>query len=176
MNKLHSLSIIRDRIIQSVTVADILHREGISTRGNRSRCPIHSGDNKSIFGYTRNTFHCFKCGERGNTVDLVMKIHKLDFESALKKINYDFGLALQFDREPGREEIEKWEKIKRQREIEKQRQLEEEKLKLDMIEARLNMWELGNEKGCEFVDDILDNQPELIKCMGIKPRKESDFR
>lgn len=56
-------------------------------RGQRVACPLHKGKNLSMSIAKHNCFHCFKCGEKGNTIVFVMKHEGLNFISAVRKIN-----------------------------------------------------------------------------------------
>jgi DNA primase len=172
MNKLQKLEIIRNKIISIVDVSDILEKEGIKIRGKRSSCPIHRGKNNTTLGFNDKTFNCFKCGAKGQVVDLVMQIHNIEFEEALKKINYDFGLGFEFDKEINNAELERWEQAKKERELQKQFKLEQEKQYLELVKQREIMYRLG--RRTDNFDEILDNHLELIKHLGMN-YKESDF-
>ena len=156
MNKLQQLEIYRDKILEVITISDILHREGVKTRGRRSRCPIHGGRNDTTFGFNKVTFHCFKCGSKGHVVDLVMQLNNITFEAALQKINHDFGLGFDFDKPIDTLTVNKWEFAKQQREKEKQRQLEEEKEYLRLVKHRCELWKQGQPTG--FIDRVLDEE------------------
>jgi DNA primase len=173
MNKLQQLEIFRDKILEVITISDILNREGVKTRGRRSRCLIHGGRNDTTFGFDKITYHCFKCGAKGQVVDLVMQINNITFEEALQKINYDFGLAFDFDEPIDSLTVNKWEEEKRKREAEKQRRLEEEKRLLDLIKFRQLIYEQG--KDCSNFDEVLDYHHEVIKHLGVRKYERSDF-
>ena len=167
VNKKQNLEIIKDKILQVITIKDVLHQEGVKVRGRRCRCLIHGGDNNTTFGFTDVTFNCFKCGATGNLIDLVMQIHSLRFEEALKKICFDFALPFSFELEATEEEKRKWLEMKRQRELAKQIEKDNNKAYLELVNHRLRLWEQG--KPTEFVDRVLDEEPkEIMKYLEIK--------
>lgn len=53
-------------------------------RGNMVRCPFHGEDKHPSMSLHNNRFHCFTCGVHGDTIELVMKLHRLDFVNAVK--------------------------------------------------------------------------------------------
>jgi len=64
-------------------------------RGAGSRltgtCPFHNPEGErekspSFFIFNDNHFHCFSCGEKGDSIDFVMKTLKLDFNEAIERI------------------------------------------------------------------------------------------
>lgn len=49
------------------------------------RCPFHEERSASFFIYSKdNSFHCFGCQAHGDSIEFVMKLHKLDFRQAVK--------------------------------------------------------------------------------------------
>ena len=72
------------------------------------KCPFHSGGNEktpSMFVYPKDRgYHCFACGETGDSINFVQKFFDLSFKDACRKINRDFGLGLPFDGDVSRED------------------------------------------------------------------------
>lgn len=67
-------------------------------RNNKCRCPFHDDKNASLsIKPSTNTFKCFGCGESGSVIDFVMKYKNVDKLEALKILNQDFNLGLQFN-------------------------------------------------------------------------------
>ncbi len=60
--------------------------ELITVKNGKAYCPFHD-DKKPSMSVTGNLFHCFGCGEKGNTITFVMKMTGLDFVGAVKYIN-----------------------------------------------------------------------------------------
>lgn len=72
------------------------------------KCPFHSGGNEktpSMFVYPKDRgYHCFACGETGDSIKFVQKFFDLSFKDACRKINRDFWLGLPLDGEINAEE------------------------------------------------------------------------
>jgi len=48
-------------------------------------CPFHQEKNPSFYIFPEtNTFYCFGCGEKGDVIDLVKKMKKVNFKKAVK--------------------------------------------------------------------------------------------
>lgn len=73
---------------------------------NRTDCPFHGGNNDNL-GYNDSVYHCFVCGARGDAVDFVMNLHKIDFPTATRLLDADFGLGLSAISEEERREAAK---------------------------------------------------------------------
>lgn len=72
------------------------------------KCPFHSGGNEktpSMFVYPKDRgYHCFACGETGDSINFVQKYFNISFKDACRKINRDFRLGLPLDGEISAEE------------------------------------------------------------------------
>lgn len=72
------------------------------------KCPFHSGGNEktpSMFVYPKDRgYHCFACGETGDSIQFVQKFFNISFKDACRKINQDFRLGLPLDGEINVEE------------------------------------------------------------------------
>lgn len=83
-----------EKISDRVTIPMVLSQYGyLTSRKKRIPCPLHSGKDAN-FCYTDRVFHCWSCGEKGNVIGLVMKLHGITFLQAVMKINQDFHLGL----------------------------------------------------------------------------------
>ena len=73
------------------------------------KCPFHSGGNEktpSMFVYPKDRgYHCFACGETGDSINFVQKYFNISFKDACRKINQDFRLGLPLDGEINAEEL-----------------------------------------------------------------------
>jgi hypothetical protein len=72
---------------EEISIIDIIRNEGISIKesfkGGRFRCPFHDDRNPSGFAYRdTNRFFCFGCGEKGDAIDLIMKLKGMGFRDA----------------------------------------------------------------------------------------------
>lgn len=94
------------QIKSSVTMIDVCHEYGIAVNiSGFACCPFHAEKTASMKIYQGDRgWHCFGCGEGGSVIDFVMKLFSLDYVSACRKMNEDFGLQLPLDREQTEEE------------------------------------------------------------------------
>lgn len=76
-----------------VTIEDILADLGISLKGNRCRCPLHGGENRTSFSVNNGFFHCFSCGESGDLIALTQKLYNMGFKEALHYLANRVGLS-----------------------------------------------------------------------------------
>ena len=85
---------IRDVVAPYVT----LRTSGPNAKG---LCPLHDEKTPSFSVRTStNTWHCFGCGEGGDTIDLIMKIEGLDFPDASRHLAALGGIALAEEDDP----------------------------------------------------------------------------
>ena len=75
---------------KQVPISDIFEMlyEGVVKRSGKSYyclCPFHEEKNPSFHIYPEsNTFVCFGCGEKGDVIDLVKKMKKVNFKRAVE--------------------------------------------------------------------------------------------
>lgn len=74
----------------------IMEREGLQLKkiGKyfKGRCLFHYEKTPSlIVNPEKQIFHCFGCGEHGDVIDFVMKLHGLSFKDALKHLGMKSG-------------------------------------------------------------------------------------
>lgn len=94
MNKTMTAREKAEYIKERVSLPEVIHFYHHRGRHrNRTDCPFHGGNNDNL-GYNDTVYHCFVCGARGDAVDFVMNLHKIDFPSATKLLDADFGLGL----------------------------------------------------------------------------------
>src|SRR5262245_49832287 len=65
----------------------ILTRAGYDPgRHGRTRCPIHGGNNRTAFSFDEENgfFRCFSCGAKGDKVQLVRDLLRVNFGEALR--------------------------------------------------------------------------------------------
>lgn len=55
-------------------------------RAGFTACPFHNEKTPSLKIFPDNRFHCFGCGADGDAIDFIMKLHRLEFIPAVKKI------------------------------------------------------------------------------------------
>ena len=84
----------RDEILRLLSMQDILIKYGIETRNNMFKCPFHGEDKHPSAKAYEKSYHCFCCGNTGDTIRFVENYFNLSFKEAMQKINIDFGLGL----------------------------------------------------------------------------------
>lgn len=83
--------------IAEIDLPMIMENEGIKLHrsGNNLRfcCPFHDDTTPSVS--LRNNgkwrFHCFGCGESGDVVDFIQKLHRCDFKAACQFLGIESG-------------------------------------------------------------------------------------
>ena len=86
---------VRDRtnIVEVVKRHVELKRAG--TANWRGLCPFHAEKTPSFYVHeSRQFFHCFGCGEKGDVLTFVMKIEQCPFPEALRSLARDAGVEL----------------------------------------------------------------------------------
>lgn len=64
------------------------------------RCPFHAEHTASLKLYTdTNSYYCFGCGEHGDSIKFVQLLYNLSPIESAKKLNSDFGLGIQTERQ-----------------------------------------------------------------------------
>lgn len=85
----------KELINNTVDLKSIIEDAGVELirRGRRyvGRCPFHSDGSPSFYVFDDQKFKCFGCGEYGDAVDFVQKLHGLSFPEALKHLGLKRG-------------------------------------------------------------------------------------
>jgi hypothetical protein len=55
-------------------------------KGGMAECCFHDDSTASLSLRRHNRYHCFGCGEKGDAIDLYMKLNKVDFITAVKAL------------------------------------------------------------------------------------------
>lgn len=80
--------------LRDLPIADVASAVGITLRGNKAMC--FNGHDAASPSFTvskeRNTWRCFGCGEHGDSIALVQKIHGLEFMDACSWLCRHFGI------------------------------------------------------------------------------------
>lgn len=83
------------RKILEIPIEDIANKMGYSINKHTMLCPFHDDHHPSLhFHVKTNTYKCFSCGARGNSINLVMNGLNLSFPDACQWIAQSFGLPL----------------------------------------------------------------------------------
>ncbi|MFA6431853.1 MAG: DNA primase, partial [Candidatus Margulisiibacteriota bacterium] len=71
-------------------------------------CPFHSEKTASFtVSPEKQLFHCFGCGEGGNSITFLMKIENFSFAEAVKELGSKVGIAVEHDEKEGQSRGEK---------------------------------------------------------------------
>ena len=85
-------------IKQSLSMQEVAEKYGFyPNRSGFVQCPFHTGDHTaSLKVYTEKGggFYCFGCKAHGSVIDFVMRLFDCSFQTALERLNSDFGLGL----------------------------------------------------------------------------------
>ena len=85
-----------DHIRQNLDIEEVARRYGLEVnRHHKALCLFHNDHHESM-SFKNNRFKCFACGAGGSAIDLVAKLFDLEPLEAVKKLNADFGLGLDF--------------------------------------------------------------------------------
>jgi DNA primase len=81
----------RANIIAVISRYVSLTKSGASHKG---RCPFHKDDTPSfVVSAEKGLWHCFGCGEGGDIIAFLMKIERLSFVEAAKRLAVEVGLS-----------------------------------------------------------------------------------
>ena len=85
-------------IKQSLSMQEVAEKYGFyPNRAGFVQCPFHTGDHTaSLKVYTEKGggFYCFGCKAHGSVIDFVMRLFDCSFQTAMERLNSDFGLCL----------------------------------------------------------------------------------
>lgn len=116
---------LKDEILNLLCMDDILSKYNIKIKNKMCSCPFHTDKDPSMKIYDK-TFYCFSCNRTGDLIQFVQYLFNLSFKEAMKKIDYDFSLNLNFDF--SKKDILKYKKI--------QKEIEEKRIKKELYEKR----------------------------------------
>lgn len=96
----------KDEILNILNMQDIINKYGIKQKRYMCNCPFHKDNSPSMKIYDKS-FYCFSCNRNGDIIQFVQYMFNLNFQEALEKINYDFGLGLRTRNRITKKELEK---------------------------------------------------------------------
>ena len=71
--------------LRELPIEGVAQELGLNVKHHKVLCPFHNDHHASLsFSTCRNTFRCFVCGEKGGTIDLVMRVLHKDFKEACR--------------------------------------------------------------------------------------------
>lgn len=103
----------KDEILNSVSMKDIIEKYNISHIRRKMRCPFHGHDKHPSAQIYDNYFHCFTCGKHLDSIGFVEEYFNLNFKEAMQKINEDFYLGLKSNTKIDYKKIREIEKEKK---------------------------------------------------------------
>lgn len=92
--QLNVVQTIKDRL----TMREVLEYYGYEPNKKGFVCCMFHNEKTPSMKIFEKDYHCFGCGEHGDTITFVQKLFNLSFQEALKKIDVDFGLNLYGDK------------------------------------------------------------------------------
>lgn len=119
----------KDEILKILSMKDILNKYGIPIKRSMCHCPFHKDNSPSMKIYDKS-FYCFSCNRTGDLIEFVKQYFNLNFQEAMEKINFDFGLGL---KTRGRINQKRLLEIQKEHEI----KLQQEKIKNKMLDNKL---------------------------------------
>ena len=85
-------------IKQSLSMQEVAEKYGFyPNSAGFIQCPFHTGDHTAslkVYPEKGGGFYCFGCKAHGSVIDFVMRIFDCSFQTALERLNSDFGLGL----------------------------------------------------------------------------------
>ncbi|MDY6987953.1 MAG: CHC2 zinc finger domain-containing protein [Thermodesulfobacteriota bacterium] len=79
----------------AIDLVRVVKAEGIEVNraGSRhvGRCPFHDEENPSFFVFPDGHYHCFSCGQHGDAISFIQKLHGCSFKEALQRLGIDQG-------------------------------------------------------------------------------------
>lgn len=90
-----------DEVKRNITIVQVVYKYGFKpNRNGFIRCPFHAEHTASFKLYTdTNSYYCFGCGEHGDSIKFVQLLYNLSPIESAKKLNSDFGLGIQTERQ-----------------------------------------------------------------------------
>jgi len=72
----------------------------------KGRCPFHKDDTPSmVVSAEKGLWHCFGCGEGGDVIAFLMKIERLSFIDAVKRLAAEVGMSFEASEDGEREKL-----------------------------------------------------------------------
>lgn len=89
------MSLLSDKFTSRISMREIANKYGLHvTKAGFALCPFHQDKRPSmkIYDEMGRGYFCFTCNKGGSVVNFTMEYFKIDYISALKKLDNDFGL------------------------------------------------------------------------------------
>jgi DNA primase len=89
------MSLLSDKFTSRISMRDIANKYGLKvSKSGFTLCPFHQDKHPSmkIYDEMGRGYFCFTCNKGGSVINFTMEYFKIDYISALKKLDNDFGL------------------------------------------------------------------------------------
>mgnify|MGYP006337972783 FL=1 len=90
-----------DEVAERADIVDVIGKHIKIKRSGQNYfacCPFHNEKSASFsISPVKQIYHCFGCGESGNSISFVMKYLGLDFVSAVKSLADQYGVKIPED-------------------------------------------------------------------------------
>lgn len=97
-----------DDIKAAITPEEVIRRYGFQiNRAGFIKCPFHTGDTQGSLKVYPKKWHCFGCGKGGSVIDFAQELFGLSNRAAMARLNSDFGLHLEAEKETPAERSER---------------------------------------------------------------------
>ena len=81
--------------LRDLPIEGVAERLGLRVSRHKSLCPFHADRHPSLsYSVSKNIYHCFVCGAKGGTIDLVMRHLNLDFKAACRWLADEHNMIL----------------------------------------------------------------------------------
>ncbi|WP_328463763.1 DNA primase [Streptomyces sp. NBC_00448] len=102
---------VRDAVPIDAVVSDYLQLKNAGGGNLKGLCPFHDEKSPSFqISPSKGLYHCFGCGEGGDTLAFVMKVDHLSFTEAVERLAARAGITLRYEEGssvPGRQQGER---------------------------------------------------------------------
>jgi DNA primase len=102
---------VRDAVPIDAVVSDYLQLKNAGGGNLKGLCPFHDEKSPSFqVSPSKGLYHCFGCGEGGDTLGFVMKVDHLSFTEAVERLAARAGITLRYEEGshiPGRQQGER---------------------------------------------------------------------
>ena len=81
--------------LRDLPIEGVAERLGLRVSRHKSLCPFHADSHPSLsYSTSKNMYHCFVCGAKGGTIDLVMRHLNVDFREACRWLADEHSIIL----------------------------------------------------------------------------------
>lgn len=115
MKRIYKDNHAKETILSRVTPDMVIERyTGQRSRHRKYICPFHNDHDPSL-SIKGTYWRCWSCNEHGNVIDFTIKYFKVGYAEALRKLNDDFSLGIEFEGAPVRDPYQRiWTKVEKE--------------------------------------------------------------